>query len=323
MQNAPFYTYSESLIRRYGAKTYKLTLSGGQTCPTRDGTFGPKKGWGGCSFCDVHGSASYFANLRKELPVRLQMEAAVGAVQKRFKAEKFVAYFQSYTTTHEEIAEFKARYDEAVAFPGVVRLAVGTRPDCLPDEVLALLGSYLDRVDVQLELGVQSLSDTVLDWFDRGHDAAAAVEALQRAIRFREQCKSLGHKGILDVSAHLIIGAPMETDEDLIRTAKVLNELGVDGVKLHHLHVLKKTKLEKRFKSGEFPLLGMEEYFAKAGLFLRHLDKNIVIHRTHGLAPHPEELVGPEWSAQKIHPVEQFKRWMHERGYAQGDLVSR
>jgi radical SAM protein (TIGR01212 family) len=322
VEYTPYNTYSDSLIRKYGAKTYKLTLSGGQTCPTRDGTFGPKKGWGGCSFCDVHGSASYFANMRKELPVRLQLEAAASGVKKRFKAEKFVAYFQSYTTTHEELTEFKSRYDEAVAFPGVVRLAVGTRPDCLPEEVLALLGSYLDRVDVQLELGVQSFSDVVLDWFDRGHNVACAVDALKRSVEARERFKREGRKGVLDVSAHLILGAPMESDADIIRAAKMLNELGVDGVKLHHLHVLKKTKLEKRWKSGEFALISLDDYFEKAALFLRHLKKNIVIHRTHGLAPHPEELVGPEWSLQKTQPVEQLKRQLIERGWSQGDLVS-
>lgn len=321
-QPLPYHHYRDSLIRRYGEKTYKLTLSGGRTCPTRDGTYGPKKGWGGCSFCDVHGSASFFANQRRELSVTEQMQAAVGAVRKRFKANKFVAYFQSYTTTHQEIEEFKHRYDEAVKFPDVVRLAVGTRPDCLPDEILELLATYLDRVDVQLELGVQSLNDTVLEWFDRGHDAATAVEALERALRFSEKCKNRGMKNELDVSAHLILGAPMETNEDIISTAHKLNEIGVHGVKLHHLHVLKKTKLERRFKNGEFPLLTMEEYFAKVAIFLRHLDPKIVIHRFHGLAPHPEELIGPDWTLQKLYPVEQFVKFMQQNGWQQGDLLS-
>jgi radical SAM protein (TIGR01212 family) len=320
---APYYTYSQSLIRRYGVKTYKLTLSGGTSCPTRDGTFGPKKGWGGCSFCDVHGSASYFANLRKELPVRMQLDASAGAIKKRFKAEAFVAYFQSYTTTHEEIAEFKERYDQAVAYPGVVRLAVGTRPDCLPDEVLDLLATYLDRVDVQLELGVQSLSDEVLEWFDRGHDAQAAKDALKRALDYSRRLKAAGHSKELDVSAHMIIGAPMETDVQIAESARVLSEIGVHGVKLHHLHVMRKTKLERRFKNGEFPLMTMEDYFHKAAVFLRHLAPEIVVHRTHGLAPHPEELVGPEWSSQKIYPVDEFKKWMHAKGWRQGDLYAK
>lgn len=318
---SPYTTYGESLARKYGGKTYKLTVSGGSTCPTRDGTFGPRKGWGGCSFCDVHGSASYFANLRRELPVRLQLEAAANGIRKRFKAEHFVAYFQSYTTTHEEIHEFQARYDEAVAFPGVVRLAVSTRPDCCPEEVLNVLTSYTDRVDVQLELGVQSLQDEVLNFFERGHDAATALDALERALSRSRVLRESGAKYELDVSAHLILGAPMETLDALAETARTFNRLGVHGVKLHHLHVLKKTKLEKRFQSGHLELLSMEKYFESAAHFLRHLDANIVIHRTHGLAPHPEELVGPAWSTQKLAPVEQFKKWMHERGWRQGDLA--
>lgn len=321
METSPYLSYSESLQKRYGAKTYKITVSGGRSCPTRDGTFGPKKGWGGCSFCDVHGSASYFSHMRKDLPVRLQMEAAAGAIRKRFKAEKFVAYFQSYTTTHEEIEEFKARWDDAVEFPGVVRLAVGTRPDCLPDEVLHALSAYLGRVDVQLELGVQSLDDGVLEWFERGHDAASAVSALERALAFSRKMEAEGSKNVLDVSAHLILGAPMETDADIVESARRLSAIGVHGVKLHHLHILKKTKLEKVYAREKIPFLTMEEYLEKAALFLRHLSPGIVVHRTHGLAPHPEELVGPEWSLQKINPVEKLKVMMRERGWRQGDLV--
>ena len=317
----PFLTYSNSLQERYGAKTYKLTLSGGRTCPTRDGTFGPRKGWGGCSFCDIHGSASFFANERRELPVQEQMEKASTAIRQRFKAEKFIAYFQSYTTTHEEIAEFQKRYDEAIRFPGVVALAVGTRPDCLPEEILDVLCTYLDKVDVQLELGVQSFSEPVLEWFERGHDGACAVDALERALKRSRLEESKDRKGRLDVSAHLILGAPMESFEDIIASAHKLNAIGVHGVKLHHLHILKKTKLERRYKNGEFAFLTLEEYMERAILFLRHLDPRIVIHRTHGLAPHPEELVGPDWSIQKIYPVEKLKTVMREKQFFQGDLL--
>lgn len=253
--------------------------------------------------------------------MRMQLEAAASGIKKKFKAEHFVAYFQSYTTTHEEIAEFKARYDEAVIFPGVVRLAVGTRPDCCPQEILELLGTYTDRVDVQLEIGVQSLEDPVLDFFERGHDAATAIDALERAVAYRQLLRSQGALKELDVSAHVILGAPMETDTGIIEMARTFNRLGIDGVKLHHLHVLKKTKLERKVKSGELGLLTLEDYFARAALLLRHLDSRIVIHRTHGLAPHPEELVGPAWSLNKFQPADLFKKWMNERGWRQGDLA--
>jgi radical SAM superfamily enzyme len=120
----------------------------------------------------------------------------------------------------------------------------------------------------------------------------------------------------------LILGAPMETEADIIRTAREMNRLGVHGVKLHHLHVLKKTKLERRYKNGEFTFMSMEDYFQRAALFLRHLKPGIVIHRTHGLAPHPEELVGPDWSGMKIYPVEELKKRMLQEGWRQGDLAS-
>ena len=313
--------YGDSLVKRYGEKTYKITIAGGRTCPTRDGTFGPRKGWGGCSFCDAHGSASFYSDNRKELPIRLQLEGAANGIRARFKANKFIAYFQSYTTTHEEIREFQSRYDEAVIFPGVVRLAVGTRPDCLPNEVLDILSTYLDRVDVQLELGVQSLNNKILDWFDRGHDAETAVDALERALAYSHRFKKEGRVHQLDVSAHLIFGAPMETDQDVIDTAHKLNAIGVHGVKLHQLHVFKKTKLEKVHKKGEFEFITMENYFQRVALFLRHLHPDTVIHRIHGHAPHPEELVGPEWSSMKIYPAEQFRTWMAAQGWKQGDLL--
>ena len=314
----PFFTYSEALRARYGARTYKLTLAGGRTCPTRDGTYGPKKGWGGCTFCDAHGSASYFAGALKELPIHEQMEKAALAVREKFGAEKYIAYFQSYTTTHQEIEEYKWRYNEAVAFPGVVRLAVGTRPDCMPDEVLSLLTSYLDRVDVQLEIGVQSFRDDVLDWYDRGHDVETAKVAIRRALKISQENKQ---KGFFDVSAHLIFGAPQESEQDLLDTAHTLNELGVHGVKVHHLHVLKRTKLAKRYSNGEFSLPEMHEYLEKIALFLRHLKPEIAIHRIHGTAPHFDELIGPEWTKLRAHPAEQLKVLMTKRGWRQGDLL--
>jgi len=200
----------------------------------------------------------------------------------------------------------------------VVRLAVGTRPDCMPDEVLDLLASYLDRVDVQLEIGVQSFRDDVLDWYDRGHSVATAKDAILRALSVSQKNQ---RAGFFDVSAHLIFGAPQETERDLINTAHTLNELGVHGVKVHHLHVLRRTKLEKKFRNGEFPLPELAEYLERIALFLRHLHPRIAVHRVHGTAPHPEELVGPAWSMWRAHPVEKLKVLMLARGWRQGDLL--
>src|SRR3989344_662099 len=200
----PFRNYSAFLQERYGEKTYKLTLAGGKTCPTRDGSFGPTKGWGGCSFCDQFGSASFFSNLRREQTVQEQLTAMADAIRKRYRANKFIAYFQSYTTTYQELEECKTKYDEAVRFPDVVSLAVATRPDCLPDKMLEMLCSYLDRVDVQLELGVQSLDEKTLEWYDRGHSAKCAVDAIERVDKIIQKHKHK-HKHKFDLVAHLII----------------------------------------------------------------------------------------------------------------------
>lgn len=318
-----FLSYAQFLKNRYGVPTYKLTLAGGRTCPTRDGSYGPKLGWGGCSFCDVYGSASYFSNANKAQPIAEQMESAAKAVREKHKAEKFIAYFQSYTTTHQEIAAFKSRYDEAVNFPGVVALAVGTRPDCLPEEVLDLLCSYLKSHDVILELGVQSFNDSVLNWFDRGHDVATAVDALERSLsRAREGEKDLGRAGAFHVCAHMIFGTPGETTEDLVYAAKKLNSLGVHGVKIHNLHVLKRTKLARRFSEEKFFLYGMEEFMERMAFFIRHLDPKIVIHRTHGVASHPEDLIAPDWSIMKARPAQYLRDLMIEKKWQQGDLLN-
>lgn len=318
---SPYRVLSEALQARYGARTYRLTLSGGRTCPTRDGSFGPKKGWGGCTFCDQYGSASFHSDIRKELSLAQQLEEAAAGVKKRFQAEKFIAYFQSYTTSYQEIDAFREHYKLASEFPGVVALAVGTRPDCIPDAFLEMLFSYLERTDIILELGVQSFHDPTLDWFDRGHDAQTAADGILRAQEFARRAQALGAKGNFDCVAHIILGSPLETEADLIAGAHRLNGLGVTGVKIHHLHILTKTKLAAQFRKDPFPLPTLEEYQEKVALYLRHLDPRIVVHRTHATAPRGDELVGPDWSHMRAYPSQRLRMAMQERGWQQGDLL--
>lgn len=322
----PYRTLNEYLQSRYGGKTYKLTVSGGVTCPTRDGTFGPKKGWGGCTFCDAFGSASYFARTRKELPIQEQLEFAADGIRKRFKAEKFIAYFQSYTTSHKEIAEFKERYHAALNFPDLVAIDVATRPDCLPDEFLELLPPLLAEKDVILELGIQSFNDETLEWYDRGHDRASAIDALKRAVALANELNAdtarnpRGNR--LDVIAHLIFGAPNETIQDLEETAEILNEIGVHGVKIHNLHVLKRTKLAATYKKNPFPIPKLEEYVVMISHFLRHLNPEIIVHRIHGTAPKRDELIAPEWSNLRAYPAQQLQVFMERKGFRQGDRLT-
>ncbi len=332
MEKPPFRSFKNMLLERYGVRTYKLTLNGGISCPTRDGTFGPKKGWGGCSFCDVSGSASFYAGNNQALPIKKQLERATLGVQKRFKAEKFIAYFQSYTTTLDDLKKFQDQYQDAIHFPNIVALAVATRPDCLPDEFLEMLVEYLDTVDVQLELGIQSFHNPTLDWYQRGHTAEVAIESIQRSVAFRDRAKAKekartrGKQGTLDVFVHLIFGAPLtatKTDpkEEIIRTAHLLNELKVDGVKIHNLHILKKTKLAYLYQKSPFPLLSLEEHLEMVMLFLRHLHPSIVILRIHGAASREEDLLAPRWSNQRAYPAQRLALLMQKNGWQQGDQL--
>lgn len=332
----PYRTLNEHLQQRYGGRTYKLTVSGGVTCPTRDGTFGPKKGWGGCTFCDVFGSASYFARTRKELPIQEQLEFAAEGIRKRFKAQKFIAYFQSYTTSHREIAEFKERYHAALNFPDLVAIDVATRPDCLPNEFLELLPPLLKEKDVFLELGIQSFNDETLEWYDRGHDRNTAINALERAVAMAKKLNAEAEADFLrqlkqnepsakpnrmEVIAHLIFGAPNESIQDLEETAEILNEIGVDGVKIHNLHILKRTKLASTFRKNPFPIPKLEEYVVMISHFLRHLDPNIVVHRIHGTAPRRDELIAPDWSNLRAYPAQQLQEFMKKMKFQQGDRL--
>lgn len=317
----PYRALSEYLRERYQARTYRLTVAGGRTCPTRDGTFGPKKGWGGCTFCDVQGSASYHADVSKHLSVREQLENAVQGVKKRFNAEKFIAYFQSYTTSHQEIEQFRDYYREVRNFPDVVALAVATRPDCLHEDFLRMVLEELHHHDVILELGVQTFHDPSLDWYDRGHDAETARVAIRRALELAKEVQASGAKGKFDLVAHLIIGSPLESEADLLRNAEELNALGVQGVKIHNLHVLKKTKLARTYAQNKFHLPELEEYNQKLALFLRHLSPEIVVHRTSAAASRLEDLIAPAWTISGAYPNSRLRYLMQTNGWQQGDLL--
>lgn len=315
---APFRSFRDALIDRYGEPTYKLTLMGGRTCPTRDGTFGPKKGWGGCTFCNPQGSASFYSHKNQSLPIKKQLEQAASAVQRRFGAKKFIAYFQNYTTTLQELKEFRLHYEAAVEFPHTVALAIATRPDCLPDEFLKVLMSYLDRVDVQLELGVQSFHDPTLEWYDRGHDSQSSISAIERAVYFQQ--KTRDKRGIFDIFVHLIFGT--EPEQEIVRTAQLLNTLGITGVKIHNLHILKRTKLAHLYKKNPFPLPTVEEHLERVALFLRHLNPQTIILRTHGAANSEEDLIAPRWSNQRAYPSQRLRVLMKKRNWQQGDLIA-
>lgn len=277
-------TFGAVCKAKYGERLRKLTIDAQFTCPNRDGTLGR----GGCTFCNV---ASFSYQQAETLSISEQLEqgkARYKEAKPKLNADKFIAYFQAYTSTYDEYQVLMAKYDEAVKHSEIVGLSVGTRPDCVPDNVLDLLASYQHKgVDVWLELGLQTANDRTLHKINRGHDFACYSDTVSRA-------RSRG----LKVCTHLILGLPGETSLDYMATLQAVLAQGVDGLKLHPLHVVEGSTMAKAWRAGRLPLLSIEEYAASVGELIRHTPKEIIFHRVTAYAKKPM-LLAPDWCAYR------------------------
>ncbi len=276
-----YYAFSRFLRERFGGRVWRVTVDGGFTCPNVDGTVTT----GGCVYCD---NRSFSPNRRlPRTDVRTQVRRGIDVLGRRHGASRFLAYFQAATNTHAPVPRLRQLYDSALDHPQVVGLAVGTRPDSVPNPVLDLLQEYARDRYVCLELGLQSRHDRSLDWMNRGHHFDAFVDAVTRA-------RGRG----LDLCAHVILGLPGETPEDMLQTADALAELPVDAVKIHNLHVVRGTPMEAMYHAGTVPMLTLDDYVAVVCDFLERLPAEMVIHRLNGDAP-PDYLVAPAWCLEK------------------------
>jgi radical SAM protein (TIGR01212 family) len=276
-----YYAFSRFLKERFGSRVYRVTLDAGFTCPNVDGTVAV----GGCVFCD---NRSFSPNRR--LPrstITEQVQRGVAILSKRYGTSRFIAYFQAATNTYAPVEKLKRLYDEALKQPEIVGLAIGTRPDCVPDPVLDLVQTYARTRYVCLELGLQSMHDHSLDWMNRGHHFDAFVDAVRR-------CQGRG----LDLCAHVILGIPGESQKDMLATADALAALPIDAVKIHNLHVVRDTPLARWYAAGEVRMLERDEYVGLVCDFLERLPPHLVIHRLNGEAP-PDYLVAPLWCLDK------------------------
>jgi radical SAM protein (TIGR01212 family) len=259
---------------------------------------------GGCVYCD---NRSFSPNRRlPRTTVRAQVDRGVDILGQRYGADRFLAYFQAATNTYAPVAKLRRLYDEALAHPQMVGLAVGTRPDCVPDDVLDLLEEYARRHFVCLELGLQSIHDRSLDWMNRGHHYEAFVDAVQR-------CQGRG----LDLCVHVILGLPDEAPADMLATADALAALPVQGVKIHNLHVVKDTPLESTYRAGRVRMLERAEYVNLVCDFLERLPPTLVIHRLTGDAP-PDYLVAPTWCLDKPGLLREIQAELERRDSRQG-----
>ncbi len=273
-------TTNEFYKEKFGCKVYRLSLDGGFTCPNRDGTLGT----GGCIFCSSSGSGEFAEN---GTDILLQLENAKKRVEAKNKSGKYIAYFQSFTATYAPIEKLKDLYYKAIRPDYIVGLAIGTRPDCLPDEVIELLREINAIKPVSIELGLQTVKPETVEYIRRGYSNHAYFDAVKRL-------KSSG----IDVVTHIIIGLPHETENDITETVRQAVLAGTDGVKFHMLYVLKNTDLEKDYSNGDFECLSLEEYAKILKRCIEILPSGTVVHRITGDGA-KKELVAPLWSADK------------------------
>lgn len=274
-------TLNQHYREKFGCKVYKLSLDGGFTCPNRDGTLG----YGGCIFCSGRGSGDFAPPACK--PIARQLEEAKALVASKNKNGKYVAYFQSFTNTYASPEVLRRVYLEAIAPDDVVGLSIGTRPDCLPREVLELLREVNRIKPVSVELGLQTVCEETARYIRRGYE----TPVYDRAVR---DLKALG----IEVVTHIILGLPGETPEMAAETTRRAVQAGTDGVKLHLLHVIKGTELEKDYRAGRFSCLSLEEYARWLLACLRELPPEVVVHRITGDGA-KRDLVAPLWSGDK------------------------
>ncbi len=294
------HTFGRAMIARHGERVHKLAIHAGFTCPNRDGT----RGRGGCTFCN---NRSFSPAAPAPVPVAAQIAAGRTVIAKRTGARRFIAYFQAYTNTYADVDHLRHLYDQALAEPDVIGLAVGTRPDCVPPPVLDLLAAYRDQGhEVWLELGLQSSFDRTLERVNRGHGYSEYRHAV-RAARTRG----------LQVCTHLIVGLPGERAAHAhISLERVLAE-GVDGLKLHPLHVVRGTALANEFRRGGYRPWTLEGYVATACDLIERTPAEIVYHRVTATAPQGL-LLAPHWCASKWRVLNAIEAELVRRGHCQG-----
>lgn len=296
----PYHSFHFMLKERFHEKIYKLALNGGMSCPNRDGTLDTR----GCIFCSSGGSGDFAG--RKELSITQQIEEQKGMLSGKRPVNKYIAYFQAYTNTYAPVSYLERIFTEAVSHPEIAALSIGTRPDCLDEEIIRLLNSLNRIKPVWVELGFQTMHDTTARYIRRGYD----LPCFEKAVSDLQACN-------LDVIVHTILGLPGETASDVLETISYLNECRIQGIKLQLLHVLRGTDLARDYENGLFKTLSMDEYLKLLISCLEHLSPDIVIHRLTGDGP-KDLLIAPLWSSAKRTVLNELHRRMREENTWQG-----
>jgi len=292
--------------QKFNKKVFKIALNAGFTCPNIDGTVAS----GGCTFCSWMGSGDFAGDKHDPLPV--QFEKIKAQMHKKWSDGYYVAYFQANTNTHAPLPKLKEIYEEAASLdPNIVMISIGTRPDSLPQDVVDYLGELNKRIPIQVELGLQTIHQVTSDLINRAHDLPTFDDAVYR---LREKN--------LDVVVHIINGLPGETNEMMLETVKHLNTLPIQGIKIHMLHVMEKTKMGYQYLKNPWHLLTKEEYVDITVEQLLWLRKDIIVHRLTGDAP-DEMLIAPDWTRKKFTVTNEIDKKMRRLNLYQGDYYEK
>lgn len=294
--------FGSYLKKRFGTTVYKVNVDAGFTCPNRDGTVG----WGGCIYCNNDSFRPREA--KPTLSIREQIRNGIAHVSKRYGAKKFLVYFQPYTNTYAHVERLASLYREALSEDGVIGLAIGTRPDCIDAEKLNLLEDLAKDYFILIEYGLQSIYDKTLEFINRGHDFNTFVRAVELT----------DHRNI-HIGAHIILGFPTETVEEMLHMAEVISELPIGFLKIHQLQVIKDTVLERIYQQNPFHTFSYEEYIDLLVNFLERLSPQIVLQRLFATAP-DNLLIAPRWDLSRHRILNDIMNVMKERQTFQGRL---
>jgi hypothetical protein len=290
-------TYFQTL---FGCRVQKISVDAGLTCPNRDGTIST----GGCIYCNPRGSGT--GAFDRGLSITDQLLQSKTFLSRRYKAKKFIAYFQSFSNTYASPEILKRLYDEALAVEDIVGLAIGTRPDCVNEPVLDLLQAYTPNYLIWIEYGLQSARDKTLEFINRGHDVQC----------FKDAIRKTSNRGI-KICVHVILGLPLENRRDTLQTAQTIADLEIDGIKIHLLYVVKGTLLERHYRQGKYKCLEQQEYVDLVCDFIERIPSDMIIQRLTG-DPHPQELVAPQWALKKSETLAKIRNTLEKRDSRQG-----
>ena len=300
----PYHSLDYMLRERFGEKVYKVTLNGGMSCPNSDGKIGTR----GCIFCSAGGSGDFAADAA--LSITDQIESQISILSQKRPIHKYIAYFQAYTNTYAPVEYLEKIFTEAISHPKIVALSIGTRPDCLSPEIVALLSRLNKQKPVWIELGLQTIHESTARYIRRGYPLCVFDDAVKRL-----------RKENIEVIVHTILGLPGENTADILETMEYLNHMDIQGIKLQLLHVLRGTDLAADYEKGLFQTYERDEYISLLINCLEHLRPDMVIHRITGDGP-KDLLIAPLWASRKREVLNMLHHRMKEEQSYQGRLFS-